>query len=212
VHTQRIAKFMMAGGAGALTLAITVLLLFVLPATNPGSISSQAQPEPSEEMGEPAPMPEGEEMGGEMMGEAAPAPSDFTGEPFEAWRPNPFLAGAGVEIESIEGMTTTATRYGPDWYQLPIAARLSMAACQRGPELAAEPAPKPEEEKFMRISSILWTAGKPLAIYETADGKTGSVQPGDIVDNWMVEQIGQDYAMMRNVISGEYRRVPLKSK
>ena len=203
MHTQRGVKFMMAGGIGTFALAIT--LLFVLPATQPGRIASQAQPEPGK-----VAMPGVNELVlPELPGaEEAPTPSSFTGDPLEPSRPNPFQAGAGLDIEAIESITTAATTYGPAWDGMPIATRMSLGAPQRGPEPKAEPVPKPS----MRISSVMWTASKPLATYETADGKTGSVQPGDIVDNWVVEQIGQDYALVRNTMTGECRRAPLKTK
>ncbi len=203
MHTQRRAKFMMAGGIESLALVITLLL--VLPATQPGRIATQAQPEPGdmEMSGMEEEMPE--EM---AVAEEVPPSSPFTGDPFEPSRPNPFQAGAGVDIEALENIITTATTYGPPWHRMPISAQMSLGAPQRGPEPEAEPAPA----KSMRISSILWTAGKPLATYETPEGKSGSVQPGDIVDNWVVEQIGQDYALVRDTMTGEYRRVPLKSK
>ncbi len=207
MHTQRRAKFMMAGGIESLALVITLLL--VLPATQPGRIATEAQPEP----GDMEFLGMEEEMPGEIaVAEEAPPPSPFTGDPFEPSRPNPFQAGAGVDIEALENIITTATTYGPTWHQMPLASRMSVGMPQRGPKPEAEPAPKPEEQKFVRLSSILWTAGKPLAVYETGDGKSGNVQPGDSVDNWLVEQIGQDYALVRNTVTGECRRVPLKTQ
>lgn len=225
MDTPRRAKFMIAGRAGALFVALVVLLLFVLPATRTGSVSTQAQPEPRppEEMREGARgrmpsegmyMPQaGQRMAGRGAEKAeAPTPSEFAGDPFEPSRPNPFQAGAGVEIEAIETIKTRITRYGPDWQQMPLASRVGLIATKRPPELEAEAAPKPKEKKFMRISSILWMAGRPLAIYEMAGGETGSIQPGDIIDNWLAQQIGQDYALMKHIVSGETRRVPLKTK
>ena len=146
------------------------------------------------------------------MEEEIPAVNLFAGDPFESARPNPFQAGAGVELEAIENIKMAATSYGLDWARVALASRVSLVAPDRRPEREAEEVPEPGKQRFMRVSSILWTAGKPLAIFETADGRTGSVQPGDIVNDWLVEQIGQDFVLVRNVISGACRRVLLKSK
>ena len=153
--------------------------------------------------------------GAEMMGgsaEVAPEAIAFTGDPFERSRSNPFQSGGGVRIESIESLRTAATTYGPDWAAMPLASRLELPPVAARPAPEPLPAPEPSEKQFMRISSILWTAGRPLAIFETKAGRSGSVRPGDIIDDWRVEQIGQDSVAVRNVKTGEVRRVLLKTK
>jgi len=229
VSTKRKAKIMMAGGLGSLMIALALLLMVVLPATQIGSITTEAQPQmpgpsgaaPPRPGGMPGPpMPGGAPtLGGMgMMGTgigmgmgAAPAPveSSFTGDPFENSQPNPFSGGIGIETPAA---VTRATTYGPVWSELPLASRIGIGPAQRRPEREPVAAPEVAEVKFMRISSIMWAGDRPLAIYEMRDGKTGSVQPGDIVDDWLVEQIGQDYVKVSNVVSGEVRRVPLKAK
>ncbi|MCK4324798.1 MAG: hypothetical protein KAW89_09730, partial [Armatimonadetes bacterium] len=147
-----------------------------------------------------------------MMGmQAAPAPIEniFEGDPFESSQPNPFSGGLGIEPGAA---VIAATRYGPTWSELPLASRVGIGSAQRRPEPEPVAAPELAEVKFMRISSILWAGDRPLATYEMRDGETGSVRPGDIVDDWLVEQIGQDYVKVSNVVSGEVRRVPLKGK
>ena len=211
MHTKRKAKFMIAGGVGSLVVAITLLLL-VLPATNPGSISSQAQP-PEPGGGRPEmPVLGMPSMGGMGFEEEVAEVSEFAGDPFESSRPNPFQARAGVELEAIENIKMAATTYGPNWAEVALASRIGLVPPDRRPERKAEGVPEPGEKEFMRISGVLWTAGKPLAIFETADGGTGSVRPGDVVDDWLVEQIGQDYVLVRNMISGVCQRVLLKTR
>ncbi len=230
MSTKRKTKIMVAGGLGSLMLALALLLMVVLPATQLGSVATEAQPQipgpPG--MGGPGMGSSGRgppEMGsmrrgmpGQMgmtgmgtgMGtgmQAAPAPIEniFEGDPFESSRPNPFSAGLDIAVE-------VGTKYGPDWGQLPLASRLEIGSAQRRPEPEPVAAPELAEVKFMRISSIMWTGGRPLAIYEMRAGETGTVQPGDIVDDWLVEQIGQDYVRVRNVVSGEIRRALLERK
>ncbi len=225
---------MVTGGLGALMLALALLLMVVLPATEIGSISSEAQPRPmgggppgppGEAMMGPggAPMgPMGRPMGpgigmpGQMgmmgmgmgMGVAPAAPENvFEGDPLESSRANPFSSGLGVEAAVIAG-----TKYGPAWDQMPLASRVGIGPAARRPEPEPVAAPEVAEVKFMRISSIMWAGDRPLAIYEMRTGESGSVRPGDIVDDWLVEQIGQDYVRVRNVVSGETRRVPLRTK
>ncbi len=217
---------MMAGGLGALMIALALLLMVVLPATQLGSVTTEAQPQmpgPPRSGGMPVAgsggpmgpgmgMPGGIGMMGMGMGvQAAPAPvvNTFEGDPFEGSQPNPFSGGIGTEAGVA---VTAATTYGPTWSELPLASRVGIGPAQRRPEPEPVAAPELGEVKFMRISSIMWNSDRPLAIYEMRNGKTGSIQPGDIVDDWLVEQIGQDYVKVSNVVSGEVRRVPLKAK
>ncbi len=147
-------------------------------------------------------------MGMGMGMQAAPAPIEniFEGDPFESTQPNPFSGGLGIAA------ATVSTKYGPNWDQLPLASRVGIGSAQRRPEPEPVAAPEVGEVKFMRISSIMWAGDRPLAIYEMRTGQTGSIQPGDIVDDWLVEQIGQDYVRVSNVVSGEVRRVLLRTK
>jgi len=58
----------------------------------------------------------------------------------------------------------------------------------------------------------LWMEGSPTATYETVDGKSGSIQPGDWVEDWQVIEIGQDYVVVKNQATGELQRVFLRGK
>jgi len=215
VYAKCKAKIMVAASLGAVILTFALLVL-VLPATNLGGVATEAQPQmpgPAG-MGAPGMGAPGMGMPGQMgmmgMGiEAAPAPevNVFQGDPLESSRPDPFMSGTGTGFPGVVGTT-----YGPNWQQMPLASRINIGPAERAPEPEPVAAPEVAEQKFMRISSILWIAGKPLAIYEMSAGPTGSIQPGDIVDDWLVEQIGQDYVMVRNIVSAERRRVPLKTK
>ena len=223
--TKRKTKIMLAGGLGSLMLALALLLMVVLPATQLGSVATEAQPQmpgpPGRGAGPPGMVPGGlmgpgmgmpGQMGMTGMGmQAAPAPIEniFEGDPFESSQPNPFSGGLGIEAGAA---VIAATRYGPTWSELPLASRVGIGPAQRRPEPEPVAAPELADVKFMRISSIMWAGDQPLAIYEMRDGESGNVRPGDVVDDWLVEQIGQDYVKVSNVVSGEVRRVPLKSK
>lgn len=203
MSTKRKTKIIVAGGLGSLMLALALLLWVVLPATQLGSVATEAQPQMP---GPPGMGHSGMGMMGMGMGmQAAPAPIEniFEGDPFESSQPNPFSAGLDI------APATVGTKYGPNWGQLPLASRVGIGPARRRP--VAEPVAAPEVA-FMRISSIMWTGGRPLAIYEMRTGETGIVQPGDIVDDWLVEQIGQDYIRVSNVVSGEVRRALLEAK
>ena len=215
MYGKRKAKLMVAASLGAVILTFALLVL-VLPATNLGGVATEAQPQTPGPpgMGPPGMGPPGMGMPGQMgmmgMGmEAAPAPAVnvFEGDPLESSRPNPFLSGTGRGFLGAVGTT-----YGPNWQQMPLASRMNIGPAERAPEPEPVAGPEVAEQKFMRISGIMWTGNRPLAIYEMRSGDTGSVQPGDIVDDWLDEQIGQDYVMVRNIVSAERRRVPLKTK
>jgi len=213
VSTKRKTRIIVAGGLGSLMLALALLLMVVLPATQIGSVTTEAQPQMPGAPGSPmrGGMDMGMGMGMGMAMQAAPAPvkNTFEGDPFEGSQPNPFSGGIGTEAEVA---VTAATTYGPTWSELPLASRVGIGPTERRPEPEPVAAPEVAEVKFMRISSIMWTGDWPLATYEMMDGNAGSIRLGDIVDDWLVEQIGQDYVRVSNVVSGEVRRVPLKAK
>jgi len=205
VHSKYKAKTMMAASLGSLLLAV-VLLVLVIPATNPGRVTTEAQP------GFTPRMP-----GTGMPPGAARVPSgrpgaQMPGGPGMGMPGQMGMIGMGIFLSEVGAVPRVGTTYGPNWQQMPLASRINIGPADRAPEPEPVAAPEAGEQKFMRISSILWTAGKPLAIFEMGTGQTGSVQLGDIIDDWLVEQIGQDYVMIRNVVSGERRRVPLKGK
>jgi len=204
------AKTMVVGSAGAFVIAIVILLLFVLPASQVGSPPVEAQPPgvgggPPGMPGMPGMGPPSA-MGGAQV--AAAPPAEFKGPPLEAERDNPFASPA-VELEPA---LATATKYGPDWSRMPVTTRVGFVRPERPPRPAPPEPPPPTAKRFLRISSIMWSGGRPTATYETADGKTGTIQPGDWVEEWQVIEMGQDYVVVKHRDTGEIQRVFLKGK
>jgi hypothetical protein len=114
---------------------------------------------------------------------------------------------------------TNKTKYGPDWSRFPLGLRYAFLKPERPPV----PAPGPSEEEIQqiekgagagfRISSILWTEGKPLAVFETPGGETGTVSPGDVVHGWKIIEIGQNYVVVQSVSNpAATQRLPLKTE
>jgi len=152
-------------------------------------------------------------MAGVMPAAPPPAPSVAKGEPLERFRPNPFSPPGGeIAIARIGDYVTPATTYGPDWGAIPITTRVAFVRPQR-PERPEPPEPPPPTAKrFLRVSMIMWREGVPTATYETIDGKSGIIQPGDWVEEWQVLEMGQDYIIVKNRDTGEIQRVFLKGK
>ena len=150
-------------------------------------------------------------MPGVGMAPAA-VPEVAKGDPLEPSRPNPFKPIGIVGIVPIEEFVTLATRYGPDWSRIPITMREAFIRPQRPPRPAPPEPPPPTAKRFLRISMIMWREGVPTASYETADGKTGTIRPGDWIEEWQVVEIGQDYAIVKKRDTGEIQRVLLKGK
>jgi len=241
VIRERRTKLVMVSGVGLFAVALMILLLFVLPAMQVAGTPSEAQP-PSQMPGAPgagppapapsAPAPPGmapgapgmpgmPEMPG-MPGAAAPAaPAAPAGpaQPTLGCRENPFApVGAEAVVAAKKEYRTAATKYGPDWSRLPVTLREGFVRPQRPPH--PSPAPTPEEIETLaagagalfRISSILWTAGAPLATYETPSGETGTIGPGDVVKGWRVTEIGRNYVIVQEVKSDRTQRLPLKTE
>ncbi len=153
--------------------------------------------------------------GAAMAAPAAPAGPEQP--PLELSRQNPF-ALPGEDGVAPKELKTGATRYGPSWQDLPITLREGFVPPERPPH--PPPAPSAEEIKRIeegagtgfRISSILWTKGSPLATYETPEGETGTVGPGDVVEGWKVIEIGRSYVVVQNVRNpAATQRLALKS-
>ena len=234
------AKTMVVGSAGVFVIAIVILLLFVLPASQVGSPPVEAQPPGSMGPGSTPPGASGEwttrlglggygagypgvppgmpgapgmpgmgpfgAMGGAQVATAPPA--EFKGPPLESERDNPFTP-PGVELELA---LAAATKYGPDWSRMPVTTRVGFVRPERPPRPAPPEPPPPTAKRFLRISSMMWSAGRPIATYEAADGKTGTIQPGDWVEEWQVIEMGQDYVVVKHRDTGEIQRVFLKGK
>ena len=145
-------------------------------------------------------------MGGAQV--AAAPPAEFKGPPLESERDNPFTP-PGVELELA---LAAATKYGPDWSRVPVTTRVGFVRPERPPRPTPPAPPPPTAKRFLRISSMMWSEGRPIATYETADGNTGTIQPGDWVEEWQVIEMGQDYVVVKHRDTGEIQRVFLKGK
>ena len=139
---------------------------------------------------------------------AAPPSTEFKGPALESPRDNPF-APPGIELDLA---LAAATQYGPDWSRIPVTTRVGFVRPERPPRPIPPAPPPPTAKRFLRISSMMWSEGRPIATYETAAGKTGTIQPGDWVEEWQVIEMGQDYVIVENRDTGEIQRVFLKGK
>jgi len=220
------AKALMAGGVALFVTALVVLALFVIPAARHTQVAV-AQDEGAPPAGEEAPgypgtggavpgaIP-GEEMGmgGEAGGGGQPAaPAGMTSEPLEPSRPNPFepRAAAGVAAAAA---ASGATRYGPDWSRLPIAESMAFVRTEIP---AATPPPTPVvrggEEAPLRITSILWDAsGQAQAAYETDEGRSGVLKPGDRIQGNTVVEITRTGVTLRNERTGATQTLELRAR
>ncbi len=150
-------------------------------------------------------------MGGAQV--AAAPPTEFKGPPLESERDNPFTTPSiGLEIAGLGPALVAATKYGPDWSRMPVTTRVGFVRPERPPRPTPPEPPPPTAKRFLRISSMMWSEGRPIATYETADGKTGTIQPGDWVEEWQVIEMGQDYVVVKHRDTGEIQRVFLKGK
>ena len=139
-------------------------------------------------------------------GGAAAAPAKEV-KPFEPYRDNPFLPLQGG------GRTTPRWyRYGPRWSQAPIGLTLQGLPRPERPKPKAAPPPPAPIEKVLRVSSIAWAGGQPMATYETPDGKTGIVKPGEYVGEWQVVEILRDRIRVRHRKTGQEQDVYLRPK
>ena len=141
--------------------------------------------------------------------------------PIEASRPNPFAA-PGVTtktpVSAVKEFKTTKTKYGPNWSHFPITLRRGFLRPERPPH--PPPGPSPSEigaiaagaQSRVRISSILWSEGSPLATYETTAGETGTVGPGDMIDNFRVMEIGRNYVVIQDTKTNVTQRLPLRTE
>ena len=214
------AKAIVASGIAFFVMGLVILLLFVVPAIRHGHVASAQEGEAGEGVPPEEGMPPGEFAGGDEFGggggeaPSVAAPVGIVSDPLEAYRPNPFAArleaGGAVAAARMAG----AMKYGPDWSKLPIAEHVAFVK----PEVPAAPTPpapviRPRAEELLRITSIMWGAeGQALAAYETADGSTGVVKPGDRVQGWMVTQISRTGVTIRNLQSGETQELDLRSR
>ncbi|NLO73066.1 MAG: hypothetical protein GX100_03005 [candidate division WS1 bacterium] len=152
---------------------------------------------------------------------AAPAAPAVVQPPLERSRPNPF-APVGVTtkapVSAVKEFKTAKTKYGPVWSQVPVTLRAGFLR----PERPAHPPPGPSPSEIgeivaetrakIRVSSILWSEGSPLATYETTAGETGTVGPGDMIDNYRVTEIGRTHMTIQDTRTNVTERLPLRTE
>ncbi len=139
-------------------------------------------------------------------GAAAAAPKKEV-KPFEPYRENPFLP-----LQGGGPVTPRWYRYGPRWTSAPIGLVLQGLPRPARPAPKAPPPPPAPIEKILRVSSIAWAGGQPMATYEMPDGKTGIVKPGEFIGDWQVIEILRDRIKVRNRKTGQEQEVFLRPK
>lgn len=131
----------------------------------------------------------------------------------EGSRSNPFLPTDIVGSDGSSAKVPYADRYGVDWHQLPITARLGFVRPNVPARAAVAPPTPAEEPTFdIAITSILWTQdGQAMAVYESGS-KSGVVKPGDVVGDWVVGEIWRDRVIVNDRKTGRQQTVYLTSK
>lgn len=235
LHTNP-SRWVLPSGVVALSAALSVMLLIVLPSLQGGA---QAQPmdggapvgPPSgPPSGPPGPMGPGMEggmmappgmpgmpgmpgAGGAAAAPAAPAEPTEIVEPLEVYREDPF-APLGGPAAAARAKMPWVTRYGINWQYQPIGVMFGAGGLPRPSRPPAKPAPSPPTpaEKLLRVSSIAWSGGQAMATYETPDGKSGVLKPGEFVGDWQVIEILRDRIKVRHRSTGDVQEVLLRPK
>lgn len=161
-------------------------------------------------MGMPGAGAVGPGAGGAAPGGAPAAPAAPAKPPLEPWRENPFLP-LGVEAAARVRMPWVRT-YGPNWYSYPIGIGVAGLPMIERPGPRPTPPPPPAAERFMRVSSIVWTGGQAIASCELPDGRTVAVKPGESVGEWQVTEILRDRIRVRHRTRGDVQDVFLRPK
>lgn len=216
-------KAMLAGGVALLVTGLVVLALFVIPAARHSQMAmAQDEAPPAADTAGLAP----EDMGGAPgappgMGGApgAPAPAAAAPtqvvEPLEPSRPNPFAPRtAGPLAVAQKAVASRATRYGPKWSDLPIGEHVGFIR-PTIPEPPTPPAPviSAVEAAPIRITSILWDAsGQAQAAYETEEGRSGVLKPGDRIQGNTVIEITRSGVTLRDERSGKTQTLELRAR
>lgn len=152
--------------------------------------------------------------GGAMGATTAPAAPIVPVPALEASRPNPFLpAGTEGGVSGAPAKVPYATKYGVNWSQLPITARLGFVRPNVPARAVVQPPTPTEEPSFdITVTSILWTQdGQAMAVYESGP-KSGVVRPGDVVGEWQVLEIWRDRIIVADRKNGKTQTVYLTSK
>jgi hypothetical protein len=219
VIPEQKAKALVAGSVAVFVVGLVILLLLVIPAARRGQVAS------AQDAAEPAEAEIPEEPGAEAGFEGAPGgppgaaptpalvPIPADREPLEAYRPNPFAPRAAAGGVGEEVRAARAFRYGPDWSDVPIGESTAFTL----PVVPKPPTPlppmiRPGAAELLRVTSIMWGAdGQALAAYETPDGQTGVLKPGDRVQGWTVTEIRRNGVVLRSAI-GEIQQIELRAR
>lgn len=229
------AKALVAGGVALFVTGLVIMALVVIPAARHTSVAVAQGEDAAEPGGEAAYPGPGEEaggfpgeggmedmagmegmpgMGGGMAGaEVAVVPAGPPVPPLEPSRANPFSIRAGGTAASVAA-ASSATVYGPDWSRLPIAEHMAFVAPEI-PSAATPPAPRISAggAEALRITSILWDAnGQAQAAYETDEGRSGVLKPGDHIEGSTVVEITRTGVTLENRRSGTTRTLELRSR
>lgn len=132
-------------------------------------------------------------------------------QPLEPWRENPFLP-LGVEGAAARAPMPWVRTYGPNWHKYPIGLGVVGMPMIDRPGPRPTPLPPPPAERFMRVSSIVWTGGQAFASCELPDGRTVVVKPGEFVGDWQVVEILRDRIRVRHRTRGDIQEVFLRPK
>lgn len=228
------AKALVAGGVALFVTGLVIMALVVIPAarhTNmamaqgagpeqgmDGGGGGAAYPGAGEGAGGPGMDPgmvePGMGMGGGGGAEvAAVVPAGPPVPPLEPSRSNPFSARAGGTTVSAAA-ASSATTYGPDWSRLPIAEHMAFVT----PEIPSAPTPPAPRisaggGEGLRITSIMWDAnGQAQAAYETDEGRSGILKPGDRIQGNTVVEITRTGVTVENRRSGSSQTLELRSR
>jgi hypothetical protein len=152
-------------------------------------------------------------------GAPAAAPVGPVVPPLEGSRTNPFLP-PGTEGGAATGgpaKAPFADKYGLNWHQLPITARLGFVRPHIPAHAAVAPPAPGEGPSFdILITSILWTQdGQAMAVYESGppdNRKSGVVKPGDIVGDWQVAEIWRDRVVVSDRKTGKQQTIYISTK
>ena len=225
------AKALVAGGVALFVTGLVIMALVVIPAARHTNMA-MAQgdtPEPGAEGGGGGYPGPGEEAGGfpgeepgmgdmEMGGGGAAAvvaaaPVGPPVPPLEPSRVNPFSTRAGGTAVSAAA-ASSATVYGPDWSRLPIAEHMAFVT----PEIPSAPTPPAPRisaggGEALRITSIMWDAnGQAQAAYETDEGRSGVLKPGDRIEGNTVIEITRTGVTLEDRGSGSSQTLEIRSR
>ncbi len=229
------AKALVAGGVALFVTGLVIMALVVIPAARHTNVAMAqgvqgaapdqgGYPGPGEGPGgSPGPGGGGPGFPGEDMGMgmgggggaevAAAVPAGPPVPPLEPSRSNPFSTRAGGTAVSALAASSSTT-YGPDWSRLPIAEHMAFVTPEI-PAAATPPTPRISAGggEALRITSILWDAnGQAQAAYETDEGRSGVLKPGDRIEGSTVVEITRTGVTLENRGSGSTQTLEIRSR